>query len=281
MIRQTSDELKGELQGFPWINLGKNYLTVRAIKSDVDGALGSYGAWLLKPYNDKPGFEGQNTTPIEEVAAVADLAAKNNLQLCVHAIGDRANRVVLDIYEQEANKHPDRKDTRWRIEHAQHLDPADIPRFKKLGVIAAMQAIHCTSDAPFVIKRLGVERARLGAYPWRSLLAAGAVVGNGTDTPVEDVDPIESFYASVTRKRADTGLTFFPEQKMTRAEAVYSYTAANAFAAFEEKDKGVLQAGKLADIVVLSNDLLTCSDEDILKTKVIMTIVGGKVKFKK
>lgn len=281
MIRQTSDELKGKLQGFPWINLGKNYLTVRAIKSDVDGALGSYGAWLLKPYNDKPGFEGQNTTPIEEVAAVADLAAQNNLQLCVHAIGDRANRVVLDIYEQEARKHPDRKDTRWRIEHAQHLDPADIPRFKKLGVIAAMQAIHCTSDAPFVIKRLGVERARLGAYPWRSLLDAGAVVGNGTDTPVEDVDPIESFYASVTRKRADTGLIFFPEQKMTRAEAVYSYTAANAFAAFEEKDKGVLQAGKLADIVVLSNDLLTCSDEDILKTKVIMTIVGGKVKFKK
>jgi hypothetical protein len=188
---------------------------------------------------------------------------------------------VLNIFEKEALLHPNQKDTRWRIEHAQHLDTADIPRFKKLGVIAAMQGIHCTSDAPFVIKRLGLERARLGAYPWRALLDAGAVVGNGTDVPVEDVDPIESFYASVTRRRADTGLLFFPEQKMTRQEAVYSYTAANAFAAFEEKDKGVLEAGKLADIVVLSNNLLTCKDEDILKTKVIMTIVGGKVKYKK
>jgi predicted amidohydrolase YtcJ len=281
MIRQTSDELKGKLQGFPWVNLGKFYLTVRAIKSDVDGALGSYGAWLLKPYNDKTGFVGQNTTPIAEVEAEAKLAAQNNLQLCVHAIGDRANREVLNIFEKEALLHPNQKDTRWRIEHAQHLDTADIPRFKKLGVIAAMQGIHCTSDAPFVIKRLGLERARLGAYPWRALLDAGAVVGNGTDVPVEDVDPIESFYASVTRRRADTGLLFFPEQKMTRQEAVYSYTAANAFAAFEEKDKGVLEAGKLADIVVLSNNLLTCKDEDILKTKVIMTIVGGKVKYKK
>jgi predicted amidohydrolase YtcJ len=179
--------------------------------------------------------------------------------------------------ESELKKDPSGKNLRWRIEHAQHLDPDDIPRFKKLGVIAAMQAVHCTSDAPFVVKRLGEERARKGAYAWRSLLDAGAVVTNGTDAPVEDVDPLPSFYASVTRRRADSGLIFFPEQKITREEAIYSYTMANAFAAFEEKDKGSLEKGKLADFVVLSEDLRTCADDKILGTKVLATVVGGKV----
>ena len=138
------------------------------------------------------------------------------------------------------------------MEHAQHLSVDDIPRFRDLEVIASMQGIHCTSDAPFVVKRLGENRARTGAYPWRSLLDAGVIIANGTDAPVEDVDPIECFYASVTRKRSDTGLEFFPEQRMTREEAVHSYTLGNAYAAFEENDKGSIEQGKLADLVVLS-----------------------------
>ncbi len=280
MVRHSYEEMKDNLSDFPIINAGNHFFTSRAIKTELDGALGSYGAWLLAPYNDKKDFVGQNTTPIEEVQNIAKLAIDHGMQMCVHAIGDRANQETLNICEQTFAQHPDKKDLRWRIEHAQHLDPADIPRFKQLGVIAAMQGIHCTSDAPFVVKRLGEERSRAGAYPWRSLLDAGAVVNNGTDAPVEDVDPLPSFYASVTRRRADTGLIFFPEQKMTRKEAIYSYTLANAYSAFEENEKGSLAKGKLADITVLSNDLLNCPEEEILKTKVVMTMVGGRVKYR-
>jgi len=281
MIRQSYEATKDKLNGFPIINEGNHHFTVRAIKSEVDGALGAFGAWLLKPYNDKPGFEGQNTTPISEVKNIANLAYENDLQFCVHAIGDRANRIVLNIYEEQFQKDKNKQDLRWRIEHAQHLDPTDIPRFKELNVIASMQGIHCTSDAPFVEKRLGEERARVGAYPWRSLLDNGVVIANGTDAPVENVDPIESFYASVTRKRIDNGMEFFTEQCMTRAEAIYSYTLGNAFAAFEEKDKGSISVGKLADIVILSKNLADCTDEEILETEVLYTIVGGEVKYKK
>ncbi len=280
MIRHSYEDMKDQLDGFPWIDLGNRFFTVRAIKSELDGALGAFGAWLLAPYADKQGFIGQNTTAVEEVERIAGLASQNGLQLCVHAIGDRANRETLDIFEralaQSANK-----DLRWRVEHAQHLDTADIPRFAQLGAIASMQAIHCTSDAPFVVKRLGVERARYGAYPWRSLLDAGAVVTNGTDAPVEDVDPLASYYATVTRKRPDSGQAFFPEQALTREEGIYSYTQACAFAAFEEKDKGSLSPGKLADLIVVSNNLLRCPEEEILKSEILLTVVGGKVKYKK
>lgn len=282
MVRHSYDEMKDKLDDYPVIDAGNHFFTSRAIKSEIDGALGSYGAWLLAPYDDKPGFVGQNTTPISEVQNIASLALDHQMQLCVHAIGDKANQEVLNVFEQSFGKSANKSaDRRWRIEHSQHLDPADIPRFKQLGVIASMQGIHCTSDAPFVVKRLGEERSRKGAYPWRSLLVAGAVVTNGTDTPVEDVDPIQCFYATVTRKRADTGLAFFPEQRMTREEALRSYTLSNAYAAFEEKDKGSLSPGKLADIVVLSNDLSTCPDEAILQTQVVMTWVGGKIKYSK
>jgi predicted amidohydrolase YtcJ len=281
MIRESYDDMDGKLNGFPWLNLGDYHFTVRAIKSEVDGALGAFGAWLLKPYADKYGFSGQNTTPLEEVDKIASLAAKHQLQFCVHAIGDRANKEVLDIFEQKIIQMKGKESPRWRMEHAQHLDTLDIPRFKKWGIIASMQGIHCTSDAPFVVKRLGVERSRTGAYPWRSLIDNGALIANGTDVPVEEIDPIACFYASVTRKRADTGFEFFPEQRMTRKEAISSYTLWNAFAAFEENDKGSLSIGKLADMVVLSNNLLTCSDEDILNTKVLMTIVGGDIKYRK
>lgn len=281
MARDTYDKLKDGLGAFPVIGAGDHFFTCRAIKSEVDGALGAFGAWLLRPYNDKPGFEGQNTTSISEVKNIASLAAEKDMQLCVHAIGDRANRVTLDIFEETFSKNPKKNDWRWRVEHAQHLDTADIPRFARLGVIASMQGNHCTSDAPFVVSRLGEERARLGAYAWRSLLDNGVVIANGTDAPVEDVDPLLNFYASATRKRIDNGMEFFPEQRMSREEAIYSYTLGNAFAAFEEDIKGSLEYGKLADLVVLSKNLLTCTDEDILDAEVLLTVVGGKMKYQR
>ncbi len=281
MLRHSYDRMKDNMDGFPILNEGNYFFTSRAIKAAVDGALGSYGAWLLEPYEDKAGFSGQNTTTVEELKQIAQLAIENDMQYCIHAIGDRANREVLDIFEEAFNAHPDKEDLRWRIEHSQHLHPDDIPRFADLDVIAAMQAIHCTSDAPFVVKRLGEKRAREGAYPWRSLLDAGAVVTNGTDAPVEDVSPVESYYATVTRKRPGNDMAFFPEQAMTREEAIYSYTMANAYAGFEEDLKGSLKESKLADIVVLSNDLTECAEADILNTKVLMTIVGGEVKYQK
>lgn len=276
MLRHSSEEMKGKIAPVRKIGVGNNFYTCRAIKTEVDGALGAFGAWLIKPYNDKPNFHGQNTTPISEVATIAGQAMRNDMQLCVHAIGDKANRVVLDIVDSlniPANK-------RWRMEHAQHMHPDDIPRFKELGMIASMQGIHCTSDAPFVAKRLGEQRAKEGAYAWRSFLDAGVVIANGTDAPVEDIDPVKNFYASVTRKRTDTGLEFFTEQKMTREEAIYSYTLGNAYAAFEEDIKGSLEVGKLADIVILSEDWSKCADEAILDTKILYTIVGGEIKYK-
>ena len=278
MIRHSSEQMEDKLSDFPWIGLGNNFFTVRAIKSEVDGALGAFGAWLHEPYSDKPDFYGQNTTEVSEVAKIADQALAHDLQLCVHAIGDRANTEVLDIFERASEKSSN-KDLRWRVEHAQHLSISDIPRFKTIGAIASMQGIHCTSDAPYVEKRLGYQRSKEGAYPWRSLLDAGAIICNGTDAPVEDVNPIESFYASVTRKRIDNGFSFFPEQAMTRYEALKSYTLDAAYAAFEEDLKGSLESGKLADITVLSQDLLNCTDEEILEAQVLYTIVGGKIKY--
>lgn len=281
MLRENSGTLESTLENFPIINAGDGYFTCRAIKSEIDGALGSYGAWLLEPYNDKPGFSGQNTTDLEEIKKIAELAIKHKMQLCVHAIGDRGNREVLNLFEEVFKKYEVQNDHRWRIEHAQHLNPDDIKRMKSLNIIASMQGIHCTSDAPFVVKRLGEKRAREGAYNWRALLDAGCLIANGTDAPVEDVDPIPNLYASVTRRRADTGLEFFPDQSMNRREAIQSYTLSNAFAAFEEKQKGNISPGKWADFVVLSQNIFDCSAEELLKTKVLMTIVGGNVKFEK
>ena len=278
MVREDNATLRAHANVFPVVNEGNGFLTVKAVKVSLDGALGSYGAWLLEPYTDRPGSTGENTFNIDSLKAIADFCWQNNLQLCVHAIGDRANREVINIYAgQIANDKT--KDHRWRVEHAQHVNPVEIPRFKEWNVIASMQGIHCTSDAPFVPKRLGAKRSEEGAYVWQSFLKAGVVVNNGTDVPVEDEDPIANFYASVTRKLKD-GTEFYPAQKMTREQALYSYTLANAFAAFQEKDKGSLEIGKYADIVILSNDLMTCKDEEIKNTKVVTTIVGGKVKYK-
>ncbi len=276
MIRKSSEEMKGRLAGIKTIDAGGGFFTCRAIKTEIDGALGSYGAWLLEEYSDKKGFLGQNTTALEEVKKIAELAKKNDMQLCIHAIGDRGNREILDLIEKDFS---DQKEGRWRMEHSQHLHPDDIPRFKELGVIASMQAIHCTSDSPFVIDRLGEKRAKEGAYPWRSLMDAGVVVTNGTDAPVEDVDPLLSLYASVSRKRPDFDLPFFPEQSMTREEALKSYTIVNAYAAFEEESKGSLKVGKYADMILVDTNLLTCVKEDILDAKILWTMVGGEKAF--
>ncbi len=280
MVRDQNENMEGRLKHVKMIGFGNNRLTVRALKRSIDGALGPHGAWLLAPYSDMPTSSGLNTATVESVKRTAELAIENDFQMCVHAIGDRANREVLDIFAEQFQKNPSRLNRRWRVEHAQHLDPADIPRFSELGVIASMQGVHCTSDAVFVPKRLGMRRSKEGAYVWRSLIDSGAVVTNGTDAPVEDVNPLPSFYASVTRQLAD-GVTFFPEQVMTREEALRSYTIDCAYAAFEENLKGSLLPGKLGDVVVLSHNLLDCPAEDILKAKVEMTVLGGKLVYRR
>jgi len=284
MASQPKQSELSKLSAYPQVGIGQGHFTCRAVKCYLDGALGSYGAWLLAPYADKPDSYGQNTTPLDSIEVVAQTCEQYGLQCCVHAIGDRGNREVLNVFEKISFPGAERLNSRWRIEHAQHLDPQDIPRFAQLGVIASMQAIHCTSDAPFVVKRLGTERARTGAYAWRSLLDADAHLANGTDAPVEDVNPLPCLYASVTRMpmaapNGSPSAAFFPEQKMTRHEALLSYTLWNAFAAFEEQEKGSLTPGKYADIVVLSKDLLRCAPEEILQAQVLKTIVGGQVKF--
>ena len=278
MVRDSNQSLMLNLKKTRMIGFANNHLTVRAIKRSIDGALGAHGAWLLQPYQDMPLSRGLNTRPVASVEEAAALAIKHDYQFCVHAIGDRANREVLDIFERQFKANPSEKSRRWRIEHAQHLHPDDIPRFGQLGVIASMQAVHCTSDAIFVPTRLGARRSKQGAYVWKSLLDSGAIVTNGTDAPVEDVDPIPSFFASVTRQ-LKPGVTFFPEQCMSRQEGLESYTINNAKAAFEEDLKGSIEVGKLADFVVLSNDLLTCADDEILKTKVLRTVIGGETVF--
>ena len=278
MLEGSNEILAPRLREGPIVEAGRRHLTVRAIKRFMDGALGSRGAWMLAPYADAPGTSGLAAEPVESLEETARLAAENGFQLCVHAIGDRANREVLDLYERMFRAHPEVTSPRFRIEHAQHLDPADIPRFARLGVIAAMQGIHCTSDGPWVLDRIGEERARAGAYAWRKLLDSGAVVVNGTDAPVEGVDPIACFHASVTRKMKN-GDAFFPEQRMTREEALRSYTASAAYAGFEEGIKGTLTPGKLADVVVLSRDILAVPDDDIPGTRVLYTIVGGKIEY--
>ena len=278
MIRDSNARLERLLPKYKIIDAGNKRLTVRAIKRSIDGALGPHGAWLLEPYEDLPNSTGLNTASVESVRRSAELGNQHGFQVCVHAIGDRANRETLDIFESFLTKRPDGKNLRWRVEHAQHLHPDDVPRFAKLGVIASMQAVHCTSDAIFVPNRLGETRSQFGAYVWRSLLDSGAVVTNGTDAPVEDVNPIDSFYASVTR-RLKNGTQFFPQECMTREEALQSYTLSCAFAAFEEGDKGSLEKGKLADMVVWSADFMKCDEEDIRQATAVHTIVGGQILY--
>ncbi len=279
MVREGNRAEAPKLKQYRMIDYGSGRLTVRAIKRQIDGALGSRGAWFLEDYADKPGWVGTETTPVKEIDEAARLAMANGYQLCVHAIGDRGNRETLDVFERAFKANPTKKDLRWRVEHAQHLSLADIPRFGRMGVIAAMQGIHCTSDAPYVLERLGAKRAEEGAYVWQKLMKSGAIISNGTDAPVEDVDPIASYYASVSRKLKD-GSVFYPDQRMSRMEALKSYTINGAYAAFEEKNRGSLTVGKYADMVILSKDILTVPEDEIPAARVVSTIVGGKVLYK-
>lgn len=258
-----------------------HFLTIRSIKLSCDGALGSRGAWLLEPYTDRPDTYGMATIPMDTVLSISRAALKYGFQVCSHAIGDRANREVLDRYEQAFREYPEVKDHRFRIEHAQHLHPSDIPRFASLGVIPAMQAIHMSSDRPWAILRLGDKRIKEGAYVWQALLQSGARIANGTDAPVEPLNPIPSFYAAVTRKTlAGTPEGGFePEQKMTREQALRSYTLDAAYAAFEEAVLGSIMPGKYADFTVFSRDIMEIDEDEILQTEVSMTIVAGYVLY--
>ena len=278
MMRDSLDNLRANVAKYKVVGLHDNHLTIAAIKMVADGALGSRGAWMLEPYSDSPSSVGLPTNPMESIADISRLAIDTGVQMCVHAIGDRANRETLNVYERAYQMAAGQRDLRWRIEHAQHISAADIPRFGRLGVIPVMQGIHATSDAPYVLARLGAQRAEEGAYPWQKLMKTGAIIANGTDVPVERIDPMANFYATITRKTSD-GSIFYGDQKMTRAEALKSYTWNGAYAAKEESLKGSLTAGKLADITVLSRDIMTIPEEQIPSTTVSYTIVGGKVAY--
>jgi predicted amidohydrolase YtcJ len=259
------------------------FLTARALKLAIDGALGSRSAWMLEPYDDDTTSTGFETLKPADLERVASEALRRGYQVCVHAIGDRANRETLDAFERAFRGQPGAaKRARFRIEHAQILDSADIPRFARLGVIAAMQGIHCTSDRPWAPERIGMARIAEGAYAWRKLLDSGALIVNGTDTPVEDVDPLKCFYASVTRRQSDGTPPggFDPDQKMTREEALRSYTIDGAYGIFREGELGSLREGKLADLVVLSGDILSLPEDQLLSVRVAATMVNGRFVFR-
>ena len=266
----------------PEIGTGGDLLTIRSIKINADGALGSRGAWLIDEYSDRPGHYGMPTQSMDYVYSVAKQGIKTGFQVNSHAIGDKANREILNEYEKVFNEHPELAiDHRWRIEHAQHVAPDDIPRFGRLKVIPSIQGIHMSSDRPWAINRLGQKRIEESAYVWRDLINHGAVLINGSDVPVEPIDPIASFYASTTRKTLK-GLPDFgyePKQKMTRIEALKSYTINAAYGAFEDQIKGSIEIGKYADFTVFSQNLITIPEEKILDTKVLYTIVNGVVEY--
>jgi predicted amidohydrolase YtcJ len=268
------------------INEYGHRFTQRTLKVVFDGALGSRGAALLKPYSDRPDTSGFLREKPEELRPMFRKALERGIQVETHAIGDRANRLILDLYEEAFNAVPPDKrpssgnDVRWRVEHAQNLDAADLPRFAKLGVIASMQPSHAISDLFFAPSRLGMERLA-GAYAWKSLLKSAAIVCGGSDAPVERGEPMIEFYAAVARKsiKGESGEGWHPEQAVSREEALKMFTLWPAYAAFEESDKGTIEVGKLADFTVLSNDIMKIPESEILKTRCEMTVIGGKVAF--
>ncbi len=268
----------------PEIGTGNDFLTIRSIKIHADGALGSRGAWLLEPYEDREGHVGHETTPMQFVYEIAQKGLAHGFQVCTHAIGDKTNREVLNMYEKAFIENEDKaEDARFRIEHAQHLSLEDIPRFAELGVIPAMQAIHMSSDRPWAINRLGKKRIVDGAYVWQKLLASGAKIVNGSDVPVEPINPLASYYASVSRKtlKGEPEGGFEPDQKMTRIQALRSYTLDAAFGAFQENIIGSIEVGKYADFTVFSQDIMEVPENKLLATQVEMTIVNGAVVFKR
>ena len=281
MLRGSLASLRPFFDNGPIVDYAHHHLALRAIKIVADGALGSRGAAMLEPYDDEPGARGLLTTPPEEIYAQTLAASKAGFQTAVHAIGDRANRIVLDTFERVQREVPGSRALRMRVEHAQILDAKEIPRFAALGVIASMQATHATSDMPWVPSRIGRARMKEGAYVWRKILSTGAVIANGSDFPVEEPDPMRGLYAAVTRQDASGQPRggWMADQRMTREEALVSFTRSAAFAAHAESLSGSLEAGKLADLVVLSSDIMRVPPRDVLQTTARLTIVGGEIVY--
>lgn len=280
---EVTPDTRDRLASIRTVGAANGHLTVRSVgEITADGALGSRSAWMLEPYDDAPNDTGLNVTDVERIREIAEIAMEEEYQVAVHAIGDRANRETLDLFASLFDENGVNGDSlRWRIEHAQHLHPDDIPRFGDRGVIASMQAIHACSDAPYNYERLGAERVEQGAYLWKTLWESGAVVGNGTDVPVEDIDPLASFHCTVTREVPGSDTAFTEEETLSRRQALASYTVNNAYAAFEEDEKGTLTPGKLADVAVLSKNILEVSADQIRETQVDYTIVGGDVAYER
>jgi predicted amidohydrolase YtcJ len=268
----------------PIIGAYGNRLNVRSIKVVSDGALGSRGAALLAPYSDAPDTSGFLTVKAEELRPMLVEALRKGIQVETHAIGDRANRFILDEYETALKAVPaaERKivEPRWRVEHAQIVNPADIPRFAKLGIIPSMQPSHAIGDLFFAPKRLGFARLA-GAYAWESFIKSGVVVPGGSDAPVERGEPMIEFYAAVARKdqKGFSSEGWHPEEAVTRAQALKMFTIWPAYAAFEEKLRGTIETGKLADLTILSADIMTIPPLEILKTRCVMTVINGEIVY--
>ncbi len=266
------------------INAFDHHLTQRTIKVIFDGALGSRGAALLKPYSDAPDTSGYLTEKPEELKPMFEEALRSGIQVETHAIGDRANRLILDLYEQAFKAVPPNarkiREPRWRVEHAQIVDPVDIPRFAKLGVIPSMQPSHAISDLFFAPGRLGIDRLA-AAYAWQSFLKSGSIICGGSDAPVERGEPMTEFYAAVARKsiRGESAEGWHPEQAVSREQALKMFTIWPAYGVFEENDKGSIEVGKLADFTVLSLDILKIPEPEILKSRCVMTMIAGEVVF--
>jgi predicted amidohydrolase YtcJ len=283
MLRGSLSELTPFFARGPVNDVANHRLAVRSVKIYADGALGSRGAAMLEPYADEPATTGLLVTPPDEVYEQALAAAKAGFQVGIHAIGDRANREAMDVFERVEREVPGARGLRMRIEHAQILDAAEIPRFAKLGVIASMQPTHATSDMPWAATRIGDARVEEGAYVWRKLLDAGAVIASGSDFPVEEANPLFGFYAAITRQDA-TGKPaggWTPRQRMTRDEALATFTRQAAYASHAETLLGSIESGRLADLVVLSRDIMRVQPREILTTTVQMTIVGGEIVYQR
>ncbi|BAH37585.1 MAG TPA: amidohydrolase [Gemmatimonas aurantiaca] len=279
MIGDDSVALRHYFAQGPRSGLHNGQVWVRAVKLYADGAMGSRGAALLEPYSDDPNNTGLLLSAPAHIQEVAEAGLRAGFQINTHAIGDRGNRVVLDAYERAIGRVP-RVDHRFRVEHAQILHYDDIPRFAQLGVIPSMQASHQTSDMYWIGKRLGPTRL-YGAYAWQSLLQTGVIIPNGSDFPVEEVNPLISFHAAIARQdgRDWPAGGWFPEQKMSREDALRSMTIWPAYSGFQEKEIGSITAGKYADFVVLDQDIMRVPVELVLKTKVLATYVGGKTVY--
>jgi predicted amidohydrolase YtcJ len=277
------DPGEGDIAGYLTKNrvegYGNHFLEVRSLKLFTDGALGSRGAALFTDYSDRPGYTGLLTITPEHLLAASRAALETGFQVCTHAIGDKGNRLTLDAYEQALKDHPN-PDHRFRIEHAQVVAPEDFPRFAALGIIPSMQPTHATSDMYWAEARLGPERVK-GAYAWRKFLELGCQIPCGSDFPVEEYNPLLGFYAAITRR--DLAGTpekgWFPDQCMTREEVLRGFTIWAAKAAFQDSILGSLEAGKLADIVVLDKDILKVAPEEIPTAKPVLVVLGGKIKF--